>query len=79
MQTKPRPPRKQLRLPGKASPRLHDKYFTKHNLTHAAGIVSAGTLGYIAGNLPGALGAATAFHRFHKKSKEDKMSEKMLK
>ena len=47
-------------------------------LTHAAGIGAAATLGYIAGNVPGAVAAGTAFHHFHKKSKENKMYEKSL-
>jgi hypothetical protein len=47
-------------------------------LTHVAGIGAAASLGYIAGNIPGAVAAGTAFHQFHKKSKENKMHEKML-
>lgn len=49
------------------------------SLTHGVGIASAATLGYIAGNIPGAVAAGTAFHHFHKKTKENKMHEKMLK
>ena len=45
-------------------------------LTHAAGIASSAALGYIAANTPGALAAGTAFHYFHKKSKENKMQER---
>ena len=63
-----KPTEKTERKPG----RLHSK------LTHAAGVASAATLGYIAGNVPGAVAAGTAFHHFHKKSKEKKMQERSV-
>ena len=69
---------------GKLKPESLTKTERKHparlqsKLTHAAGVGAAATLGYIAGNIPGAVAAGTAFHHFHKKSKENKMHEKNL-